>query len=138
MTARLKAEVYLPETDKDVYRFGTPARTFYFQAAAPSDNQNARYWQVFNFNAPTSSALSISDIIGINTIVTGPAYFKYTNPLVARPICTEADWRYSFSPAFCPLSGIITKTWTKITNCIDGVQHPPTETFSCGSGGIAP
>ncbi len=137
-TARLKAEVYLPETDKDSYRFGTPARTFYLQESSPSDNQNARYWQIFNINAPSSN-LSVSDIIGINTIVTGPAYFQYTNPLVAKPICTNTDWAYSPNP-LCPAGAILSRpipttnlTWTKLTNCINGVQHPPTETRTCGT-----
>lgn len=75
-TAKLKVDVYLPENDNNPYHFGTPAKTYYFNAATPSDNLSARYWQVFNVNKPTSN-LSLSDIIDVNAIVTGPAYFQY-------------------------------------------------------------
>ncbi|TSC84627.1 MAG: LamG protein [Parcubacteria group bacterium Gr01-1014_13] len=130
-TAKLKVDVYLPELDNSQYHFGTPARTYYFISSAPSDNQNARYWQVFNMKF-SSSSLSVSDIIGINTIVTGPTYFKYTNPLVANPACTEADWRATTPLVFCAIGSTKTLTWTKLTNCVGGVQHPPTEVVSCG------
>ena len=129
-TAKLKVDVFLPEQDSNQYHYGTPARTYYFIAASPSDNPNARYWQVFNINAPRVG-LSVADITDINAIVTGPAYFKYTNPLVANSTCTAADWQSSYSPSVCPLSQTQTRTWTKTTNCINGVQHPPTETVSC-------
>ncbi len=131
-TARLKVDVYLPEQDNDSYHFGTPARTYQLQFASPSDNQNARYWQVFNINAPSSS-LSISDIIGINAIVTGPAYFKYTNPLVANPTCTNADWQSSepLLSLTCTAPTTYIRTWTKTTNCVNGVTHPATEIVTC-------
>jgi hypothetical protein len=90
-TARLKVEIYLPETNYDPYvetagqedlhnpyRFGTPVKTIYLQASAPSDNPNAKYWEVFNINKPTgSNPVTLDDIIEINTIRTGPANFSY-------------------------------------------------------------
>jgi hypothetical protein len=96
-TARLKVEVYLPEEDyftmqldefdssvrdasENYYRFGKPVKTYYFLAAAPSDNQNAKYWQVFNIVKPDSvGQLSIDNILDVSTIVTGPANFNYTS-----------------------------------------------------------
>ncbi|MBP6859306.1 MAG: hypothetical protein KBC69_01625 [Candidatus Magasanikbacteria bacterium] len=101
-TARMKVDVYLPENDintiesqtlvesggqgsnnqdRNFYRFGTPVKTFYFQAAAPSDNQSAKYWQVFNINKPSGSNLiTDDDILNVNTIVTNPANFIYAAP----------------------------------------------------------
>jgi hypothetical protein len=142
-SAKLKVDVYLPELDSDKYHFGTPARTFYLLGAAPSDNQNARYWQVFNFNVPTSSGLSISNIVPIDTIITAPQYFLYTNPLVSNPACTNADWSYSYVPPcvtiwctiLCPSTGYYTVNWTKLTNCrtdLPGaVNHAPVENKPC-------
>lgn len=97
-TARLKVEVYLPESDSTIYqsqtlggenqtdfnrhRFGTPVKTYYLQAAAPSDNPNAKYWQVFNINKPAdANAVAAADIIDVNTIVTNGANFRYFAPL---------------------------------------------------------
>ena len=131
-TAKLKVDVYLPENDKYSYHFGTPVKTYYFQAASPSDNQNARYWQVFNVNAPSSN-LSVSDIIDVNAIVTGPAYFQYTNPLLVNPPCTSADWKNTSPPQICPPSGELTVTWEKksTSNCVDGVTHQSVEVIPC-------
>ncbi len=96
-TAKLKVEVYLPENDSafwlrqtvlgqgvdyNKYRFGTPAKTYYLLGATPSDNQNAKYWQVFNINQPVATTtVSSTDIIDVSSIVTGPAYFEYVPPL---------------------------------------------------------
>jgi hypothetical protein len=141
-TARLKVDVYLPENDTNQYHFGTPVKTYYFSAAIPSDNPNARYWQVFNVNKP-SATLSMTDIIDVNAIVTDPEHFIYFMPLAAEtpavpaPIyatetaCTDADWQSSLSPAPCPVSGTQTRTWTKTGACIGGVTHPASETISC-------
>lgn len=136
-TAKLRVDVYLPEQDSNQYHFGTPARTYYFISSAPSDNQNSRYWQVFNIKAPSTSSLSVSDIMPINTIVTGPAYFQYTNPLVPNPPCTVADWQVAYPPQYCAIGTTVTRTvtWTKITNCNGGVQHQPTETITYTCGG---
>lgn len=82
-TARLKVDIYLPENGKSAFHFGVPAKTYYFNASAPSDNPNAKYWHVFNINKPAlASTVSTADIIAVNTIFTGPAQFKYFNPLV--------------------------------------------------------
>jgi hypothetical protein len=101
-TAKLKVDVYLPENDvqygedlsfvsdnlispSDIgnsafYRFGTPVKTYYLQAAALSDNQNAKYWQVFNLSKPSSgSEITVDNILDVSTIVTGPANFNYIN-----------------------------------------------------------
>ena len=142
-TARLKVDVYLPENETNQYHFGTPAKTYYFTAAVPSDNPNARYWQVFNINKP-SAGLSQSDIIDINTIVTDPEHFIYFTPLAAEtpvvpapiyappaPACVDADWQSSLSPMPCPVSGAQTRTWTKVGVCEGGVTHPASETASC-------
>ncbi len=142
-TARLKVDVYLPELDSDKHHFGTPARTFYLQAAIPSDNQNARFWQVFNVTAPGAAGLSISNILGVDTIVTSPANFLYTNPLLSNPGCTNADWSGSTVPTcttiwctiLCPSTGFYIVNWTKLTNCrtdVPGaVNHPPSEVRTC-------
>ncbi len=99
-TAKLKVEVYLPESDSAVYqsqtlaggtdynryRFGTPVKTYYLQAASPSENQNAKYWQVFNINKPAdANAISANDIIDVNAIITNAANFRYSAPLVIDP-----------------------------------------------------
>ncbi len=101
-TARLKVEIFLPETPYNPsedqffagenmffnfpYRFGTPVKTYYFNTSAPSDNPNAKYWHVFNISKPeVASTVSSTEVIGINTIFTGPAQFKYTVPLVRNP-----------------------------------------------------
>jgi hypothetical protein len=101
-TAKLKVDVYLPENDiqygeglsfvsddfispSDIensafYRFGTPVKTYYLQAAALSDNQNAKYWQVFNLSKPSAgSEITADNILDVSTIVTGPANFNYIN-----------------------------------------------------------
>jgi hypothetical protein len=39
------------------------------------------------------------------------------------PLCTEADWSYSISPTKCPSDEEQTKTWTKIGQCEEGVNH---------------
>ncbi|HSR89490.1 MAG TPA: LamG-like jellyroll fold domain-containing protein [Candidatus Udaeobacter sp.] len=132
-TAKLKAEVYLPEDDNNQYHFGTPLKTYYLSFATPSDNQNARYWQVFNVNQPLPSAgLAASDILDINAIVSSPDRFVYNNPLIPNATCTDLDWSRSPSatPA-CPASGSWTYNWTKITNCVNGVKHPPVEVIAC-------
>lgn len=91
-TARIKAEIYLPEVNNNpyfeiageeqfpnLYRFGIPVKTIYFQAAAPSDNPNAKYWQIFNINKPADqNPVTIDDILEINTIKTGGASFVYS------------------------------------------------------------
>jgi hypothetical protein len=91
-TARLKAEIYLPETNDAVYfeivgeeriqnsyRFGTPVKTIYFQAASLSDNPNAKYWQIFNINKPLDqNPVTLDDILEINAIKTGGASFVYS------------------------------------------------------------
>ncbi len=136
-TAKLKVDVYLPEANSNPYQFGTPVKTYYFLSASPSDNQNARYWQVFNINEP-SSGVTATDIIDINAIVTGPTYFQYTNPLIARPICTDADWTGYDSAIACEAPDTHILTWTKkpTSNCVEGVQHPATETVTCAPAPI--
>lgn len=82
-TARLKVDVYLPENDSSPYHFGTPAKTYYFNTASPSDNPNAKYWHVFNINKPdVINPVSVSDILDVNTIFTGSGQFVYFKPLV--------------------------------------------------------
>ncbi|KKR34708.1 MAG: hypothetical protein UT67_C0008G0002 [Candidatus Magasanikbacteria bacterium GW2011_GWA2_40_10] len=137
ISAKLKVDVFLPEKDTDQYHFGTPVKTYYLQSAAPSDNQNARYWQVFNLNAPTAN-VTTSDIIDINTIITGGSVdnFIYTKPRMANAPCTEEDWTSSApSPTICPLAAPHeqTVTWSrKVTaNCIGGVTHSATQIVSC-------
>ena len=96
-TARLKVDVYLPENDSNPYHFARPVKTYYFNTAAPSDNPDARYWHVFNINKPESSAdITLTDIIDINTIFTGPGNFVYLQPLVGdnqhqAPVFNPAD-----------------------------------------------
>lgn len=136
ISAKLKVDVYLPETDSDQYHFGTPVKTYYLQSAAPSDNQNARFWQVFNINAPTSS-VAVSDIIDVNTIVTGIGEHGWIyGSLVPNPPCKDVDWTSSTpSPAACPVTTPHeqTVTWTKnpTANCVGGVTHLATEIVSC-------
>ncbi len=98
-TARLKVEVFLPEApynpDQSLllteenrfarfpFRFGLPVKTYYFNAAMPSDNPNARYWHVFNINKPEiGMSVSSTDILDVHTIFTGPVQFKYSQPLI--------------------------------------------------------
>jgi len=50
---------------------------------------------------------------------------------VIQNLCTVADWSSTLSPADCPATRQQTKTWTKIGNCVNGVNHPATETISC-------
>ncbi len=85
-TVKLKVEIYLPDTDTNPYHFGTPAKTYFFQSASPSDNQNARYWQVFNINKPATT-LSLHDIIDVNAIITDPEHFQYVTltPALSAP-----------------------------------------------------
>jgi len=47
------------------------------------------------------------------------------------PNCTEADWVYNISPVDCPLIGNQTKTWNKIGNCENGIEHDSSEIISC-------
>jgi len=155
-TARMKVEVYLPEPGDFVYptfcceptytnlnrrRFGTPVKTYYLLGAAPSDNQNAKYWQVFNINRPgVTTTVSSTDIIDVSSIVTGPANFLYTGPLVVRPPCTLADWQSSITyssgnPAavICYAPDTYTTTWSKVptSDCAGGVPQPATVTATC-------
>lgn len=44
--------------------------------------------------------------------------------------CTEANWIYELSPC---VNNQQTKSWTRIGNCINGVQHPSGELVSCNS-----
>ena len=111
-TAKLKVDVYLPETENNKYRFGTPVKTYYFQAAIPSDNQNARYWQVFNINKPSSN-LSVSDIIDVNAIITNSANFQYVT-MSGAPISGSAPAAPSGAPASSDSSPSIPTTPTSI------------------------
>jgi hypothetical protein len=43
--------------------------------------------------------------------------------------CTEGNWSYSDGP--CQVDNTLTRTWIKIRECEDGVDHPATETVSC-------
>ncbi len=43
----LKVDVYFPADDTVYNHFAKPTKTFYLNSAAPSDNAEARYWQVF-------------------------------------------------------------------------------------------
>ncbi len=155
-TARLKVDVYLPEVGRYVYDvicceptytnwnrliFGTPVKTYYLLGAAPSDNQNAKYWQVFNINRPTATTtVSSTHIIDVSTIVTGPANFIYAGPLVARPACTLADWQSTVTystggplAVICYAPDTYTTTWSKrsTSDCAGGVPQPATVTTTC-------
>ncbi len=105
-TARLKVELYLPESPYNPgnqeffgpahyfslfpFRFGIPVKTYYFNTAVPSDNPNAKYWHVFNISKPeVVTPVSSTSVIDVNTIFTGPAQFKYTSNLVRDPNFVE-------------------------------------------------
>ncbi|MBU2576591.1 MAG: metallophosphoesterase [Nanoarchaeota archaeon] len=47
------------------------------------------------------------------------------------PNCTESDWTSSISPISCPLTSNQTKSWSKIGNCENGMEHDSSETISC-------
>ncbi|MEK9132823.1 MAG: LamG-like jellyroll fold domain-containing protein, partial [Patescibacteria group bacterium] len=74
--AKLKVEVFLPETDPTNNRlFGAPAKTYYLKDAIPSDNRTAGYWQVFNLSQPSiiDVAVTASHIMDVNRIFTNVA-----------------------------------------------------------------
>jgi len=45
------------------------------------------------------------------------------------PICTSTDWMSSDDT--CQSSNTLTRTWTKIGTCTEGVTHPTTESIPC-------
>lgn len=142
-TAKLKVDVYLPEADNNQYHFSAPLKTYYFFSAAPSDNQNARYWQVFNINKPSSN-LSILDIMDINTIITGgPNDWNYITSFASLPACTLADYQSSVSYSSgnaltCYAPNTQTTVWSKKTtsNCVGGLALPAPETVTCPSAPV--
>lgn len=143
-TAKLKVEVYLPEDDNSPYHFGTPAKTYYLQAAASSDNPDARYWQVFNISKPSpeSPDLSASNIIEVNTIITDPAHFQYIS--LTPGVVPVSDFVFSSVPPSAPVlnvpvvgNGTVNLTWTApadggspITNYKIWRSLPPGNTYS--------
>lgn len=73
--AKLKVEVFVPETDSTGNRlFGAPARSYYLKDAIVSENHEAGYWHVFNLSQPSSgAAASVSNVIDVNRIITNAA-----------------------------------------------------------------
>ncbi|MFA6547787.1 MAG: LamG-like jellyroll fold domain-containing protein [Candidatus Magasanikbacteria bacterium] len=69
-SAKLKVEVYVPESDDNLRHFARPAKTYYLNQAIPSDNDAAQFWHVFNIKkAPDSVVAKIPNRIGeINMI----------------------------------------------------------------------
>lgn len=66
-SARLKVDVYLPESDTSIRHFAKPSMTFYLSGAINSDNPSASYWHVFNISKPDN----IQDaIVTVNRIKT--------------------------------------------------------------------
>lgn len=53
----------------------------------------------------------------------------YQCSAVQLSTCAESDW--SFSDGTCQSSNTLTRTWTKIRNCLGGVNHQATELKSC-------
>ncbi len=47
------------------------------------------------------------------------------------PNCTSSDWTYNITPLDCPLTETQTKTWTKIGDCENGIEHDSSEIISC-------
>lgn len=52
------------------------------------------------------------------------------------PLCTDKDWTSSISPIICPSSKKQTKTWSKIGQCENGIEHDSSETISCNPNAI--
>jgi len=75
-TAKLKVDVYLPDTDASTaaYRhFSRPVKTFYLSQSAASANPDAPYWHAFNIGKTVSGAVSLDNIFsdkGLNSIRT--------------------------------------------------------------------
>jgi hypothetical protein len=56
------------------------------------------------------------------------------NPILSQsctfvPTCTDLHWNYL--DGVCQQSNTLTRTWTKIANCQNGIQHTTTETIQC-------